>query len=173
MRLGIRMASMRGNNWRAQGSYDGRKFDCILEKADGGGTGGSRSVAGSDVFQRNAADGDDGNLNGLAYLAQALNALRRAVKGLRRRMEDGAEINVVRTIPGGANSRAERMARNTNHKIERLARIFFETLAQPARIGNGKAIFADVNAAGSGGEGNVYTIVDEDSRTRSFLPNGV
>jgi len=167
------MASMRVNNWRAQGSYDGRKVDCVLEKADGGGTGRSCSVAGSDIFQSNAANGNDGNPHGLAYLAQALNALRRAVKGLRRRMEDGAEIDVIRTIPGGANSRAERMARNTNHKIERLARIFFETLAKPARIGNGEAIFTDVDTTGSGGEGNVYAIVDEDSRTRSFLPNGV
>jgi hypothetical protein len=69
-----------------------------LKKADGGGPGCTGGVTGSDIFQIDSADGDNGNLNGLANLTETFDALRRAIEGFRRRVKDGTEIDVVRAI---------------------------------------------------------------------------
>ena len=150
----------------AKRADDSGKVFCVLKEANGGGACGSGRVTGSDVFESDSADGDDGNLHGLTNFAKTVDALGRAVKGLRRRVKNWTEVDIVRAIAGGTESGAERMARNADEKIERLAGILCETVAKTAGIGNGKTILSEMNAARASGKGDVDAIVNDNARLR-------
>jgi len=88
-------------------------------------------------------------------------------------VKNWAEINIVRTVARRAESRAERVTGNADEEIEAFAGILFETGTKAARVRNGKTIFTEVNAAGSGGEGDVNAVVDENASVRRADANGL
>ncbi len=88
-------------------------------------------------------------------------------------MKNGAEVDVVRAIACGAEGRAERVARNADEKVEAVAGLLFEAGAETASFGNGKTVFAEVNAAGTRGESYINAVVDKNAGARRAGSHGV
>ena len=151
----------------------GGKIGGFLEQPNGGGPSGSRGIARSNIFERDATDGDHGNAYGATNLAQAFDTLWRAVERFRRRVKNWAEVNIVRAVACSAESRAKGVTGNADEEIEAFAGILFETGTKAARVRNGKTIFTEVNAARSGGESDVDAVVDKNARVGRAGANGL
>src|SRR5579859_1651403 len=114
----------------------------VLKKADSSDTGGPCGEAGCDVFQRNSADGEDGNVYGATNFGETLKSLGRAERGLRGGGEDRSKEQEV--CAGGRRrlGRFERMERHANEKIGGARVGGLISQQQTFRLIDGKRIFA-------------------------------
>src|SRR5579862_1483215 len=135
----------------------------LLKEPDGGNTSGAGAQAIRSVCGRDAADGQDRDMHRAADARQPFHSLRRPVVGFRWRPVDRAEINVIGAPTGRAQSRSQRMARNSDQEFSRAVR-GKKIIPQAACFSHRDAIFTQVHAARAARQRHIHTVVHQHAR---------
>lgn len=126
----------------------------LLKKGDRGDTGGARLKAGRSVLGGDSTERKNGEADGVAGLAQTIEANNRASIGFGKRGEDGSIKGEVGGFLLGAKQFRDRVAGDADKKVLR---------EDGTERAGGNGIAWQVDAMCTTSEGDVGAIVDEDA----------